>query len=105
MQSVVDIKTGEDVRCLGVYIDGDEPILVPLLTELPRKQFRAITKAMKDINDGVSDADGEELIDEFFAEYLTREVVDGMKQSEYTALVRKWADASQDEAGASLGES
>ena len=39
MQSVVDIKTGEDVRCLGVYIDGDEPILVPLLTELPHKGF------------------------------------------------------------------
>ncbi len=105
MQSVVDIKTGEDVRCLGVYIDGKEPVLVPLLTELPRKRFRALTKALLAINNGESDEDGDELIDEFFAEYLGREAVDGMKQSEYTALVKAWSDASQEEAGATVGES
>jgi hypothetical protein len=105
MQSVVEIKTGSDVRCLGVYIDGDEPVLVPLLTELPRARFRSITKALAAINDGTSDDDADEIIDGFFAEYLGKEVVDAMKQSEYTALVKAWTEASQDEAGASVGES
>lgn len=104
MQSVVDVTTGGDVRCLGVYIDGGEPVLVPLLTELPRARFRALTKALVGIKDGTSDEDGDELVDEFFAEYLGRDAVDAMKQSEYTALVRAWSEASQDEAGATLGE-
>lgn len=105
MQSVVDIKTGEDVRCLGVYIDGGEPVLVPLLTELPRRRFRELTKALVAIGDGSSTEDGDELVDAFFAEYLGREAVDAMKQSEYIALVRAWSEASQEETGATPGES
>lgn len=102
MQSVANFNAGGDVRCIGVHIDGGEPILVPLLTELPRARFRALTKAMAAINDG--DADGDEVVDEFFAEYLGRDVVDAMKQSEYNALIQAWGEASQEDAGATLGE-
>lgn len=102
MQSVATFNAGADVRCIGVHIDGGEPILVPLLTELPRARFRALTKAMAAINAG--DADGDEVVDEFFSEYLGRDVVDAMKQSDYNALIKAWADASQQEAGATLGE-
>ena len=102
MQSVANFDAGGDVRCIGVHIDGGEPILVPLLTELPRARFRALTKAMATINDG--DADGDEVVDEFFAEYLGRDVVDAMKQSEYNALIQAWGEASQEDAGATLGE-
>lgn len=102
MQSVATFNAGGDVRCIGVHIDGGEPILVPLLTELPRARFRALTKAMATINDG--DADGDEVVDEFFAEYLGRDVVDAMKQSEYNALIQAWGEASQEDAGATLGE-
>lgn len=102
MQSVANFNAGGDVRCIGVRIDGGEPILVPLLTELPRARFRALTKAMATINDG--DADGDEVVDEFFAEYLGRDVVDAMKQSEYNALIQAWGEASQEDAGATLGE-
>lgn len=102
MQSVANFDAGGDVRCIGVHIDGGEPILVPLLTELPRARFRALTKAMAAINDG--DADGDEVVDEFFAEYLGRDVVDAMKQSEYNALIQAWGEASQEDAGATLGE-
>ena len=102
MQSVATFNAGADVRCIGVHIDGGEPILVPLLTELPRARFRALTKAMATINDG--DADGDEVVDEFFAEYLGRDVVDAMKQSEYNALIQAWGEASQEDAGATLGE-
>ena len=102
MQSVANFNAGGDVRCIGVHIDGGEPILVPLLTELPRARFRALTKAMAAINDG--NADGDEVVDEFFAEYLGRDVVDAMKQSEYNALIQKWGEASQEDAGATLGE-
>ena len=102
MQSVATFNAGADVRCIGVHIDGGEPVLVPLLTELPRARFRALTKAMAAINAG--DADGDEVVDEFFAEYLTRDVVDAMKQSDYNALIKAWGEASQQEAGATLGE-
>lgn len=102
MQSVANFNAGGDVRCIGVHIDGGEPILVPLLTELPRARFRALTKAVAAINDG--DSDGDEVVDEFFAEYLGRDVVDAMKQSEYTALIHAWGEASQEDAGATLGE-
>ena len=103
MQEVSTVTTGSDIRCLGVHIDGQEkPVLVPLLTELPRARFRALTKAMATINDG--DADGDEVVDEFFAEYLGRDVVDAMKQSEYNALIQAWGEASQEDAGATLGE-
>lgn len=102
MQSVATFNAGADVRCIGVHIDGGEPILVPLLTELPRARFRALTKAMAAINAG--DADGDEVVDEFFAEYLGRDVVDAMKQSEYNALIQAWGEASQEDAGATLGE-
>lgn len=102
MQSVANFDAGGDVHCIGVRIDGGEPILVPLLTELPRARFRALTKAMATINDG--DADGDEVVDEFFAEYLGRDVVDAMKQSEYNALIQAWGEASQEDAGATLGE-
>lgn len=102
MQSVANFNAGGDVRCIGVHIDGGEPILVPLLTELPRARFRALTKAMAAINDG--DTDGDEVVDEFFAEYLGRDVVDAMKQSEYNALIQAWGEASQEDAGATLGE-
>ena len=102
MQSVANFNAGGDVRCIGVHIDGGEPILVPLLTELPRARFRALTKALAAINDG--DADGDEVVDEFFAEYLGRDVVDAMKQSEYNALIQAWGEASQEDAGATLGE-
>lgn len=102
MQSVANFNAGGDVRCIGVHIDGGEPILVPLLTELPRARFRALTKAVAAINDG--DSDGDEVVDEFFAEYLGRDVVDAMKQSEYTALIQAWGEASQEDAGATLGE-
>jgi len=102
MQSVANFNAGGDVRCIGVHIDGGEPILVPLLTELPRARFRALTKAMAAINDG--NADGDEVVDEFFAEYLGRDVVDAMKQSEYNALIQAWGEASQEDAGATLGE-
>ena len=102
MQSVANFDAGGDVRCIGVHIDGGEPILVPLLTELPRARFRALTKAVAAINDG--DSDGDEVVDEFFAEYLGRDVVDAMKQSEYNALIQAWGEASQEDAGATLGE-
>ena len=104
MQSVATFNAGGDVRCIGVHIDGGEPILVPLLTELPRARFRALTKAMTALNEGTADVDGDEVVDEFFAEYLGREVVDAMKQSEYNALIQKWGEASQEDAGATLGE-
>ena len=105
MQSVTSISTGGDVKCLGVHIDGGEPVLVPLLTELPRKQFRELTRALKSVMDGDSDADGDEIVDAFFAEYLGRDVVDAMKNSEYLAMVKAWGEASQDDAGATVGES
>lgn len=102
MQSVATFNAGADVRCIGVHIDGGEPILIPLLTELPRARFRALTKAMQDINAG--NADGDEVVDDFFSEYLGRDVVDAMKQSDYNALIKAWGEASQQEAGATLGE-
>lgn len=104
MQSVATFSAGADVRCIGVHIDGGEPVLIPLLTELPRARFRALTKAMTAINYGDGAVDGDEVVDEFFAEYLGRDTVDAMKQSDYTALIQAWADASQADAGATLGE-
>lgn len=107
MQSVASIRTdAQDARCLGVHIDGaDEPILVPLLSELPRKRFRELAGALKAINDGTSDGDADDIIDEFFGEYLGREVVDAMRTSDYIAIVRQWSNVSQEDAGATLGES
>lgn len=105
MQSVTSIRTGDDVRCLGVHIDGGEVVLVPLLNELPRKRFRELTSALSSVMNGTSDEDGDEIVDTFFAEYLGREVVDAMKESEYVAMVRAWGEASQDDAGATVGES
>lgn len=104
MQQVVSVTTGTDTKCLGVHIDGGEPVLVPLLNELPRARFRALTKALAGVADGSSDEDADELVDAFFAEHLGRDVVDAMKNSEYLALVRAWADASQDDMGATTGE-
>ena len=103
MQTVLSVDASTEVRCLGVHIDGhDEPVLVPLLTELPRAQFRALTKALAGAADGDGDAD--ELIDSFFADYIGRDTVDAMKNSDFTRLVRAWTDASQEEAGATVGE-
>lgn len=104
MEAVASINTGTDVRCLGVYIDDSEPVNVPLLNELPRAQFRALTKALVGVYNGTSDEDGDELIDSFFAEHLGRETVDAMKNSDYVALVRAWSQASQDDMGATPGE-
>lgn len=105
MQTVLSVDASTEVRCLGVHIDGsEEPVLVPLLTELPRAQFRALTKALAGVVDGTSSADGDELVDAFFAEYLGRDVVDAMKNSDYMRIVRAWVDASQEEAGATVGE-
>lgn len=103
MNSVASIVTGSDVRCLAVHI-GEGKVLVPLLSELPRAKYRAFAKAMAGVINGTSDDDGEELVDQFFAEYLGRDVVDSMKQSDYIALVKAWGQASADDAGASLGE-
>lgn len=106
MQAVANITTGAEERCLGVYVDGaKEPILVPLLNELPRKQFRELTRALVAVNNGESNDDGEELLEDYFAGYLGREVVDGMKNSEFVALVKQWSEASQADIGVSLGES
>lgn len=99
-QVTTTLTTGGATRCLGVHIDGaDEPVLVPLLTELPRRQFRDLTRA---IAKGGTEA--EDLVEAFLAGYLGRDVVDGMRQADFNALVQAWADASQAEAGASLGE-
>lgn len=105
MISVSEIRAGEETRCLGVHIDGGEPVLVPLLNELPRARFRKLVGAMQGIEAGTSDEDADELIDSFFAEYLGRGVVDAMKNSDYLNLVRQWSEVSQEDAGASLGES
>lgn len=107
MQSVANITTNStDARCLGVYIDGaEEPVLVPLLSELPRARFRELTKAIAALNAGDTSIDGDETIDAFFGEYLGRETVDSMRTSEYITLVRQWSEASQEDAGATLGES
>lgn len=105
MQTVLSVDGSTEVRCLGIHIDGqDEPVLVPLLTELPRAQFRALTKALAGVANGTSGEDGDELVDAFFAEYLGRDTVDAMKNSDYTRIVRAWAEASQEEAGATVGE-
>lgn len=105
MQEVSTVTTGSDVRCLGVHIEGaDEPILVPLLTELPRKRFRAITKAFAAVASNQSDDEADELVEGFFKEYLGEDIVDNMNQREFVAMVRTWSEASKDEAGASVGE-
>lgn len=105
MQEVSTVVTGSDVRCLGVHIEGaDEPILVPLLTELPRKRFRAITKAFAAVASNQSDDEADELVEGFFKEYLGDDIVDNMNQREFVAMVRTWSEASKDEAGASVGE-
>lgn len=105
MQEVSTVTTGSDVRCLGVHIDGqDKPVLVPLLTELPRKRFRSMTKAFAAVAAGTSDDDADDLVENFFKEYLGDDVVDSMNQREFVAMVRTWSEASRDEAGASVGE-
>jgi hypothetical protein len=105
MQEVSTVTTGSDVRCLGVHIKGqDEPVLVPLLTELPRKRFRSMTKAFAAVAAGTSDEDADELVDSFFKEYLGNDFVDSMNQREFVAMVKTWMEASRDEAGASVGE-
>lgn len=94
------VVTGGATRCLGVHVDGsNDSVLVPLLTELPRKQFRDLTRAVA--NGG---PEAEDVMDAFFAAYLGQETVDGMRESDYNALVKAWADASQADAGATLGE-
>lgn len=105
MQEVSTVTTGSDIRCLGVHIDGQEkPVLVPLLTELPRKRFREMTKAFNAVANGSSDDDADDLVESFFAEYLGQDFVDAMNQREFVAMVRTWSEASRDEAGASVGE-
>lgn len=106
MQEVTTtVTTGSATRCLGVHVNGaDEAILVPLLTELPRSRYRELTRAFGAVSDGTSDADADDLVDGFFKEYLPEQVVDEMNTREYLAMVRTWTKASQDDAGASLGE-
>ena len=105
MQEVSTVTTGSDIRCLGVHIDGqDKPVLVPLLTELPRKRFRSMTKAFAAVANGSSDDDADDLVENFFKEYLGDEFVDSMNQREFVAMVKVWSEASRDEAGASVGE-
>jgi hypothetical protein len=106
MQEVTtSVKTGSATRCLGVYVDGsDEPVLVPLLTELPRARYRELVRAFAAVADGANDTAADDLVDGFFKEYLPEGVVDAMNQREFLAMVKAWTDASQEDAGATLGE-
>jgi len=104
-EAIRTVETGSATRCLGVHIAGtEEPVLVPLLTELPRRRFRELTRAFAAVAAGDADEDADELVDAFFAEYLGAEAVGAMNNREYLDMVRAWSKASEEDAGASLGE-
>jgi len=94
----MEVKTvtiGEDTKCLGVVVGGDT-VMVPLMTELPRRQFREVAAAF-------NGEDKEGAIDGFFRTYLG-DAVDEMKQSDFLRVVRAWQAASEEDMGATLGE-
>jgi hypothetical protein len=93
---VKSVNLSGDVKCLAVSVPGsDEPVMVPLFSQLPRRQARKINDDMQ------KDADG--TLDAFFREYLG-DMVDEMSLAKWNELVRAWTSTSEEDAGASLGE-
>jgi len=70
---------------------GDETYSIPLATSVPY----LILKNMRT----------DEKVIEFFKEYIPEDVFNGLLTDEIVQLVKAWKDATQEAAGASVGES
>lgn len=96
MSNVRSVSLVDDVRCVAVTVpDSDEPVMVPLFSQLPRKQAREINESMK--------VDADATLDAFFRPYLG-DAVDEMSLAKWNELVRVWTTTSEEDAEASLGE-
>lgn len=94
---VTDDRGTVCVEVVDPIIDGGKA-LVPLMTELPRKRFKSLLAAIRDAG-----ADREQTFEDFFREYLG-DYVDEVKQEDWLRLVKGWNEASEEHAGATLGE-
>ena len=81
---------GQNANVLAGEI-GKKTYSVPLAGSMKRKDVLAL----KD----------EESVYAMFARYIPSEVLDDMTVDEYNQLAQAWADANEEESGASLGES
>jgi len=70
---------------------GDETYSIPLATSVPY----LVLKNMRT----------DEKVIEFFKEYIPEDVFNGLLTDEIVQLVKVWKDATQEAAGASVGES
>jgi len=92
---VTTVKLGEDAKCIAVEKLDGTPVLVPLFSQLPRRQTRELNESMK------KDAEG--TLDAFFRGYLGDDV-DEMSIAKWNELVKAWSSTSEEDAGATLGE-
>lgn len=70
---------------------GDETYSIPLASSIP---YMTLKKMRTD-----------EKVIEFFKEYIPEDVFNGLLTDEIMQLVKAWNDATQEAAGASVGES
>lgn len=100
MKDIGIVTSASGIVCVEVTdpaIEGGSAC-VPLMTELPRKRFKPLMAAFRDVA-----TDREQVLEDFFREYLG-DYVDEVKQEDWLRLVKAWNEASEEHAGATLGE-
>lgn len=86
----------DEVKCLAVAVpNSDEPVMIPLFSQLPREKMQEMGVSMKE--------DAEKTLDSYFRGYLG-DYVDKMPIEKWNLLINTWMAVSQENSGATPGE-